>query len=93
MTELGLSNKIFGLIFSILFLVRNSSQPVPSPRMGGQASLGGIAPENALDALLDELQTFAKPPNHNDQLQVDIIIGLMIKFFSFVFFCFYPLGF
>uniref|UniRef100_A0A182SB23 Uncharacterized protein n=1 Tax=Anopheles maculatus TaxID=74869 RepID=A0A182SB23_9DIPT len=24
---------------------------------------GGIAPENALDALLDELQTFAKPPN------------------------------
>lgn len=41
--------------------------------MGGQTSIGGIAPENALDALLDELQTFAKPPNHNDQLQVDLV--------------------
>lgn len=30
----------------------------------GQVSVGGIAPENALDALLDELQTFAKPMNN-----------------------------
>ncbi|XP_070499918.1 myb-like protein P isoform X5 [Chironomus tepperi] len=48
----------------------NTNKPVPSPRLGGQTSIGGIAPENALDALLDELQTFAKPPNHNDQLQI-----------------------
>jgi hypothetical protein len=44
--------------------------------LGGQTSIGGIAPENALDALLDELQTFAKPPNHNDQLQVDLVLLL-----------------
>lgn len=37
-------------------------QPIPSPRLGPIAVGGGIAPENALDALLDELQTFAKPP-------------------------------
>ncbi|KAL7038528.1 hypothetical protein ACKWTF_009600 [Chironomus riparius] len=48
----------------------NTNKPIPSPRLGGQTSVGGIAPENALDALLDELQTFAKPPNHNDQLQI-----------------------
>lgn len=29
--------------------------------MGPIAVGGGVAPENALDALLDELQTFAKP--------------------------------
>ncbi|CAO1382613.1 unnamed protein product [Diamesa hyperborea] len=38
----------------------NSNKPIPSPRLG--SSSVGIAPENALDALLDELQTFAKPP-------------------------------
>lgn len=32
--------------------------------MGTSLTVGGIAPENALDALLDELQTFAKPPNN-----------------------------
>jgi hypothetical protein len=39
--------------------------------MGGGSSLSGIAPENALDALLDELQTFAKPP-HDQQQVVEI---------------------
>lgn len=39
------------------------TQPIPSPRLGTVVASGGIAPENALDALLDELQTFAKPPN------------------------------
>lgn len=29
--------------------------------MGTVAFSGGYSPENALDALLDELQTFAKP--------------------------------
>lgn len=29
--------------------------------MGAVALGGGYSPENALDALLDELQTFAKP--------------------------------
>lgn len=52
-----------------LIFANKNDQPIPSPRMG-QTSIGGIAPENALDALLDELQTFAKPPNHNDQQQV-----------------------
>ncbi|CAG9859033.1 unnamed protein product [Phyllotreta striolata] len=44
------------------------SKPTPSPRMGsvvvggdGGASDGVQRPENALDALLDELQTFSKP--------------------------------
>ncbi|XP_049541962.1 coiled-coil domain-containing protein AGAP005037 isoform X2 [Anopheles darlingi] len=41
----------------------NVNKPVPSPRLGTVVVSGGIAPENALDALLDELQTFAKPPN------------------------------
>lgn len=46
----------------------NLIQPIPSPRgSGSTSSIGGIAPENALDALLDELQTFAKPPNHEQQ--------------------------
>lgn len=35
----------------------------------GQVSVGGIAPENALDALLDELQTFAKPMNNEVGLE------------------------
>ncbi|XP_058053605.1 coiled-coil domain-containing protein AGAP005037 [Anopheles bellator] len=39
------------------------NKPIPSPRLGTTITSGGIAPENALDALLDELQTFAKPPN------------------------------
>ncbi|XP_061519526.1 coiled-coil domain-containing protein AGAP005037 isoform X3 [Anopheles gambiae] len=41
----------------------NVNKPIPSPRLGTVVASGGIAPENALDALLDELQTFAKPPN------------------------------
>lgn len=37
-------------------------KPIPSPRLGTQINAGNnILPENALDALLDELQTFAKP--------------------------------
>jgi len=32
----------------------------------GSGQVGGLAPENALDALLDELQTFAKPPMGNE---------------------------
>lgn len=35
-------------------------QPIPSPRQMGTQSNNQV-PENALDALLDELQTFAKP--------------------------------
>ncbi|XP_058462775.1 coiled-coil domain-containing protein AGAP005037 isoform X2 [Malaya genurostris] len=41
----------------------NTSKPVPYPRIGAVSFNGGLPPENALDALLDELQTFAKPPN------------------------------
>ncbi|XP_063696322.1 uncharacterized protein LOC134827553 isoform X5 [Culicoides brevitarsis] len=46
--------------------VSQTNKPIPSPRMG-QVSVGGIAPENALDALLDELQTFAKPMNNESR--------------------------
>lgn len=35
--------------------------------MGTVTVSGGVAPENALDALLDELQTFAKPPTGINQ--------------------------
>lgn len=42
--------------------------------MGSGSSIGGIAPENALDALLDELQTFAKPPNHDQQQVVSKLL-------------------
>lgn len=36
--------------------------------MGPNTIGGGIAPENALDALLDELQTFAKPSIGNQEV-------------------------
>lgn len=51
-----------------LKLMKNFLQPSPAPRLG-QVLIGGDSsasdssqrPENALDALLDELQTFSKP--------------------------------
>ncbi|XP_062544828.1 coiled-coil domain-containing protein AGAP005037 isoform X2 [Armigeres subalbatus] len=49
----------------------NPNKPVPSPRLGAVSINGGIAPENALDALLDELQTFAKPPNGTNEIRPD----------------------
>nr|XP_029728946.1 coiled-coil domain-containing protein AGAP005037 isoform X3 [Aedes albopictus] len=49
----------------------NPNKPVPSPRLGSVSINGGIAPENALDALLDELQTFAKPPNGSNEIRPD----------------------
>ncbi|XP_065082471.1 coiled-coil domain-containing protein AGAP005037 isoform X2 [Ochlerotatus camptorhynchus] len=49
----------------------NPNKPVPSPRLGAVTINGGIAPENALDALLDELQTFAKPPNGTNEIRPD----------------------
>ncbi|XP_055631594.1 coiled-coil domain-containing protein AGAP005037 isoform X2 [Toxorhynchites rutilus septentrionalis] len=49
----------------------NTSKPVPSPRQGPININGGVAPENALDALLDELQTFAKPPNGVNEIRPD----------------------
>ncbi|KAG5682506.1 hypothetical protein PVAND_011855 [Polypedilum vanderplanki] len=48
----------------------STNKPIPSPRLGGGQAPIGLTPENALDILLDELQTFAKPPNPNDQLQI-----------------------
>ncbi|XP_037039089.1 uncharacterized protein LOC119076436 isoform X4 [Bradysia coprophila] len=44
-----------------------TNKPVPSPRLGSVSVSGGIPHENALDALLDELQTFAKPPTGNTE--------------------------
>lgn len=45
-----------------LFSSPSPPKPIPSPRSGtdNNATIN-IVPENALDALLDELQTFAKP--------------------------------
>ncbi|GAB0099544.1 Coiled-coil domain-containing protein CG32809 [Sergentomyia squamirostris] len=51
--------------------VQTTNKPVPSPRLGTVSLSGGIAPENALDALLDELQTFAKPPGGNGEGRPD----------------------
>ncbi|XP_026845898.1 coiled-coil domain-containing protein CG32809 [Drosophila persimilis] len=44
-------------------------KPIPTPRMGSFAISGGLAPENALDALLDELKTFSKPIAQQQQQQ------------------------
>ncbi|XP_052857006.1 coiled-coil domain-containing protein CG32809 isoform X1 [Drosophila gunungcola] len=44
-------------------------KPIPTPRMGTFALSGGLAPENALDALLDELKTFSKPIAQQQQQQ------------------------
>ncbi|XP_062138227.1 coiled-coil domain-containing protein CG32809 isoform X2 [Drosophila sulfurigaster albostrigata] len=44
-------------------------KPIPTPRMGSFSISGGLAPENALDALLDELKTFSKPIAQQQQQQ------------------------
>ncbi|XP_016990984.1 coiled-coil domain-containing protein CG32809 isoform X2 [Drosophila rhopaloa] len=44
-------------------------KPIATPRMGSFALSGGLAPENALDALLDELKTFSKPIAQQQQQQ------------------------
>ncbi|XP_017872371.1 PREDICTED: coiled-coil domain-containing protein CG32809 isoform X1 [Drosophila arizonae] len=44
-------------------------KPIPTPRMGSFPVGGGLAPENALDALLDELKTFSKPIAQQQQQQ------------------------
>ncbi|XP_030569489.1 coiled-coil domain-containing protein CG32809 isoform X4 [Drosophila novamexicana] len=44
-------------------------KPIPTPRMGSFTVSGGFAPENALDALLDELKTFSKPIAQQQQQQ------------------------
>ncbi|XP_054727258.1 coiled-coil domain-containing protein CG32809 isoform X6 [Anastrepha obliqua] len=49
--------------------ISNTDKPVPTPRMGSFAISGG--PENALDALLDELQTFSKPFAQNNEIRPD----------------------
>ncbi|XP_053952303.1 coiled-coil domain-containing protein CG32809 isoform X10 [Anastrepha ludens] len=49
--------------------ISNTDKPVPTPRMGSFAISGG--PENALDALLDELQTFSKPLAQNNEIRPD----------------------
>ncbi|XP_055694362.1 uncharacterized protein LOC129796454 isoform X5 [Lutzomyia longipalpis] len=51
--------------------VQTTNKPIPSPRLGTVSISGGVAPENALDALLDELQTFAKPPGANSEIRPD----------------------
>ncbi|XP_055705920.1 uncharacterized protein LOC129803415 isoform X6 [Phlebotomus papatasi] len=51
--------------------VQTTNKPIPSPRLGTVSISGGVAPENALDALLDELQTFAKPPGANSEMRPD----------------------
>ncbi|XP_050331743.1 coiled-coil domain-containing protein CG32809 isoform X6 [Bactrocera neohumeralis] len=49
--------------------ISNADKPIPTPRMGSFAISGG--PENALDALLDELQTFSKPLSQNNEVRPD----------------------
>ncbi|XP_036338709.1 coiled-coil domain-containing protein CG32809 isoform X3 [Rhagoletis pomonella] len=49
--------------------ISNTDKPVPTPRMGSFVISGG--PENALDALLDELQTFSKPLSQNNEARPD----------------------
>ncbi|XP_029407894.2 coiled-coil domain-containing protein CG32809 isoform X15 [Bactrocera dorsalis] len=49
--------------------ISNTDKPIPTPRMGSFAISGG--PENALDALLDELQTFSKPLSQNNEVRPD----------------------
>jgi hypothetical protein len=63
--------------FIILLINHLLKQPIPSPRLGSVSvsSGSGIAPENALDALLDELQTFAKPPMGNEVLSIGFYFG------------------
>ncbi|XP_055389189.1 uncharacterized protein LOC129618456 isoform X4 [Condylostylus longicornis] len=51
--------------------ISSTNKPVPSPRMGTITVSGGVPPENALDALLDELQTFAKPQNIQNEVRPD----------------------
>ncbi|XP_055846008.1 uncharacterized protein LOC129911982 isoform X5 [Episyrphus balteatus] len=51
--------------------ISSANKPIPSPRLGTVSVGGGVPPENALDALLDELQTFAKPLNQNNDLRPD----------------------
>ncbi|XP_037915678.1 uncharacterized protein LOC119654382 isoform X3 [Hermetia illucens] len=46
--------------------ISSANKPIPSPRLGTVSIGGGVAPENALDALLDELQTFAKPQSQQE---------------------------
>ncbi|XP_075155880.1 coiled-coil domain-containing protein CG32809 isoform X1 [Haematobia irritans] len=48
-----------------------ADKPIPQPRMGTFAVGGGAPPENALDALLDELKTFSKPLNANNENRPD----------------------
>lgn len=49
------------LAFFTLFYLTSKQQPIPPHRGGADNNSGALVPENALDALLDELQTFAKP--------------------------------
>ncbi|XP_037880138.1 coiled-coil domain-containing protein CG32809 isoform X2 [Glossina fuscipes] len=51
--------------------VSTADKPIPTPRMGTFAISGGPPPENALDALLDELQTFSKPLIQNNEIRPD----------------------
>lgn len=46
--------------------------------MGTISVSGGIAPENALDALLDELQTFAKPPGNSEVYSIFELLFLEV---------------
>lgn len=65
-------------LFKVIYIInRYFAQPPSGSRMGsqflggdsGNSSDGGQRPENALDALLDELQTFSKPhPTVNTQM-------------------------
>ncbi|KAI8125555.1 Coiled-coil domain-containing protein [Lucilia cuprina] len=48
-----------------------ADKPIPQPRMGTFAVGGGAPPENALDALLDELKTFSKPLIQNNEIRPD----------------------
>ncbi|KAM7350775.1 coiled-coil domain-containing protein CG32809 isoform 4-T8 [Cochliomyia hominivorax] len=48
-----------------------ADKPIPQPRMGTFAVGGGAPPENALDALLDELKTFSKPLIQNSEIRPD----------------------
>lgn len=64
-----LSNDSLVCVFYSLYTI----QPNAGQRMGTVSISAGVAPENALDALLDELQTFSKPTIGMHEVRITIL--------------------
>lgn len=62
------------ILFAFYPLIRTQSNA--GQRMGSVPISAGVAPENALDALLDELQTFSQPTIGMHEVRHFIIIIL-----------------